>query len=117
MMAADSDTGRRDQPGGGCVVTVWLGWVVVVVDVEVVGEVVVLAVALPPLTRPLAVGVCAYTAWIPAIVNDDTTGTVNAVPIAIFFRKARRSSPIPSVAASKSSDTTFLLPIECQHPS
>jgi hypothetical protein len=86
----------------------------VVVDGEVVaGAVVVLALALPALTRPLAVGVCAYTAWIPAIVNDDTTGTVNAVPIAIFLRKARRSSPIPSVAVSKSSDTSLLLTIEC----
>jgi hypothetical protein len=43
------------------------------------------------------------------MVNDDTTGTVNAVPIAIFFRKARRPSPRPSVAASKSSDTLRLL--------
>jgi hypothetical protein len=71
MIAADSDiavagAGVPDYPGivwlgAIVVVVVWFGAVVVVVEVDVVveGDVVVLAVALPALTRPLDVGVCA----------------------------------------------------------
>jgi hypothetical protein len=120
MIAADSDT-APDRYGtvivvfGGMVVVVEFGGIVVVVEFGgivvvvvfggIVVEVVVDLLALLPLTWPLAVAVCAYTALMPVMVNDETTGTVNAVPIAIFLRNARRPSLMPSVAASKSSDT------------
>ena len=62
-----------------------------------------------PLVCPLAAGVCAYTAWIPAIENDDTTGTANAVPTTSRRTNVRRSGPTPSTARSRSDDTAPLL--------
>ena len=75
-------------------------------DVVVVGDEPVVDVVdwlvLPPDTAPLARGVCAYTALMPVMVNDDTTGAANAVVTANFLRNARRPSSTPSRACSNS---------------
>src|SRR4051794_657279 len=76
----------------GCVVEVEVGAGGAVVDVVVV-VVVVLSVVLVFVASVVERGVSAKTDATPDMVNDDTTGTANAVPMISRLRNARRSVP------------------------
>jgi hypothetical protein len=76
------------------VVVVVVGGAVVVV--VVVGATVVVA-AVVVVVVPEALAVWAYAAWMPPTPKVVTTGTANPTA-AIFFKNARRSSPVDSVS-------------------
>jgi hypothetical protein len=95
-------------PGAGVVPEVVPGEEVVVA-LELVPEVVVapvldvlpeLELALEPelAVEPEPLAVWAYAAWMPPTPNVEMTGTAKPTA-AIFFRNARRSSPVASVAS------------------
>jgi hypothetical protein len=78
------------------VVVVVVGGTVVVVVVVVAGATVVVA-AVVVVVVPEALAVWAYAAWTPPTPKVVTTGTANPTA-AIFFKNARRSSPVDSVS-------------------
>jgi len=79
------------------VVVVVVGGTVVVVVVVVVAGATVVVAAVVVVVVPEALAVCAYAAWTPPTPKVVTTGTANPTA-AIFFKNARRSSPVDSVS-------------------
>jgi hypothetical protein len=92
--------------------------VVVVVVVVVVGGAVVVVVvagatvvvaAVVVVVVPEALAVWAYAAWTPPTPKVVTTGTANPTA-AIFFKNARRSSPVDSVSC-----WSLMVPLPLKH--
>src|SRR5580700_6703069 len=79
------------------VVVVVVGGTVVVVVVVVVAGATVVVAAVVVVVVPEALAVWAYAAWTPPIPKVVTTGTAKPTA-AIFFKNARRSSPVDSVS-------------------
>ena len=79
------------------VVVVVGGTVVVLVVVVVVPGATVVVAAVVVVVVPEALAVWAYAAWTPPTPKVVTTGTANPTA-AIFFKNARRSSPVDSVS-------------------
>jgi hypothetical protein len=79
------------------VVVVVVGGTVVVVVVVVVAGATVVVAAVVVVVVPEALAVWAYAAWTPPTPKVVTTGTANPTA-AIFFKNARRSSPVDSVS-------------------